>query len=74
MTIHNHYLLINFFLIPVFLGISSCTHSLNKKNYLMCLEKLEIDRQKVREDGGYSYKGQTFEECRSPVRYRINSD
>ena len=58
----------------VFTLLVSCTSYLNQENYLMCRERLEIDRQKVRLEGGYSYKAKSFEECRSPARYRIRTD
>ena len=62
--------IINFILI----GNSSCRSSLNQKNYKECIHKLEEDRQKVRVGDGFSYKAQTYEECRAPARYRLDSD
>jgi len=50
-------------------GIYSCTNSSNKENFLMCRPKLEVDRKKIRAEGGYSYKATNFEECRSPANY-----
>ena len=49
--------------------IYSCTNSYNKENFLMCTPNLEIDREKIRAEGGYSYRATTFEECRSPANY-----
>ena len=74
MSILHHYLLITFFGYSIFWGISGCADSFNQKNYMMCRQKLETERQKIRKDGGYSYNAQSFEECRSPARYRINTD
>ena len=62
--------IVNFLLI----GNSGCSSSLNQKNYNECIPKLEEERQKVRVGKGFSYKAQTFEECRAPVRYRLDSD
>ena len=62
----------SFFLIALMVmlyGITSCTNSFNKENYLMCRPNLESDRKKVRVKGGFSYKATTFEECRSPASY-----
>jgi len=56
-------------LIGFLCGIYSCTNSYNKENFLMCIPNLEIDRKKIRAEGGYSYKATTFEECRSPANY-----
>ena len=38
------------------------------------MPKLEEERQKVRVGNGFSYKAQTYEECRAPARYRLDSD
>ena len=62
--------IINFILI----GNSSCSSSLNQKNYNECMHKLEEERQKVRVGDGFSYKAQSYEECRAPARYRLDSD
>ena len=62
--------IINFILI----GNSSCSSSLNQKNYNECMHKLEAERQKVRVGDGFSYKAQSYEECRAPARYRMDSD
>ena len=59
--------------ILTFLTISGCANSLNSENYLECLPNLEVDRQKVRAGGAYSYKSQSFEECRAPAIY-VNTD
>ena len=57
----------------IFLTISSCANSLNQGNYLECMQNLEVDRQKARAGGVYSYKSQSFEECRAPAIY-VNSE
>ena len=62
--------IINFILI----GNSSCRSSLNQKNFNECIHKLEEERQKVRVGDGFSYKAQSYEECRAPARYRLDSD
>ncbi|MEZ7975203.1 MAG: hypothetical protein QMC48_09340 [SAR324 cluster bacterium] len=56
------------------MAISGCANSLNQENYLACQLKLEEDRQKARAREAYSYKSLSFEECRSPVLYRIAED
>ena len=61
---------VNIFLI----GNSGCGSSLNQKNYNECMHKLEEERQKVRVGDGFSYKAQSYEECRAPARYRLDSD
>ena len=53
---------------------SSCGSLLNQKNYNQCIDKIEQERQKVRQGNGYSYKAQSFEECRAPVRYTLDSE
>ena len=70
----RHILLLIFFVIFLLIGNSGCGSSLNQKNYNECIPKLEEERQKVRVGKGFSYKAQTFEECRAPVRYRLDSD
>ena len=60
-------------LVLIFLLISSCANSLNEENYLACKKNLETDRQKARE-GAYSYKSQSYEECRAPAIYRISEE
>ena len=63
------------FFVNIFLiGNSGCGSSLNQKNYNECIHKLEEERQKVRIGKGFSYKAQTYEECRAPARYRLDSD
>ena len=62
--------IVNFLLI----GSCGCGSTFNQKNYNECIPKLEEERQKVRVGKGFSYKAQTFEECRAPVRYRLDSD
>ena len=58
----------------IFLLIGSCANSLNQQNYLECKLKLEQDRQKARSGQAYSYKSQSFEECRAPAVYRNAED
>ena len=58
----------------IFLTISGCTNSLNQGNYLECIPNLEVDRQKARVRGAYSYKSQSFEECRAPTIYVTAED
>ena len=70
----KHFLLCALLVSPIFLAISGCANSLNQENYLACQLKLEEDRQKARAGEAYSYKTLSFEECRSPVLYRIAED
>ena len=58
----------------VFLTISGCTNSLNQGNYLECMPILEVDRQKARTGGAYSYKSKSFGECRAPAIYVTAED
>ena len=67
-------LLLVFIVIILLIGNSGCSSTLNQKNYNECVPKLEEERQKVRVGNRFSYKAQTFEECRAPVRYRLDSD
>ena len=67
-------LLLIFFVIFLLFGNSGCGSSLNQKNYNECIHKIEEERQKVRVGKGFSYKAQTYEECRAPARYRLDSD
>ena len=70
----QHILILIFFVNILLIGNSGCGSTLNQKNYKECIPKLEEERQKVRVGKGFSYKAQTFEECRAPVRYRLDSD
>ena len=70
----KHFLLCALPVILIFLAISGCANSLNQENYLTCQLKLEADRKKARTGEAYSYKSQSFEECRSPALYRIAED
>ena len=67
------FLLIFFVKILLFFNVS-CGSKVNQKNYNGCISLLEEDRQKVRVGNGFSYKAQTYEECRAPARYRLDSD
>ena len=67
-------LLLIFFVNILLIGNSGCGSSLNHKNYKGCIHKLEEERQKVRVGKGFSYIAQTYEECRAPARYRLDSD
>jgi len=62
----KHILLFALPLSLVLLLISGCANSLNQQNYLACKLKLEADRKKARAGQAYSYKSQSFEECRAP--------
>jgi len=70
----QYILLLIFFVNILLIGNSGCGSSLNQKNYNECIPKLEEERQKVRVGNRFSYKAQTFEECRAPIRYRLDSD
>jgi len=67
-------LILIFFVIFFLIGNSGCGSTVNQKNYKGCIHKLEEERQKVRVGKGFSYKAQTYEECRAPARYRLDSD
>ncbi|GIT70842.1 MAG: hypothetical protein Ct9H300mP28_06560 [Pseudomonadota bacterium] len=67
-------LLLIFFVNILLIGNSGCGSTLNQKKYNECIPKLEEERQKVRVGNGFSYKAQTYEECRAPARYRLDSD
>ena len=54
--------------------ILGCGTSHNQKNYNRCIEKLEEERQKVRVGKMFTYKAQSYEECRAPARYRLDED
>ena len=58
----------------ILIGNSSCRSSLNQENYNECMHKLEEERQKVRVGDRFSYKAQSYEECRAPARYRLDTD
>ena len=70
----RHILLLIFFVIFLLIGNCGCGSTFNQKNYNECIPKLEEERQKVRVGKGFSYKAQTYEECRAPARYRLDSD
>ena len=67
------FLLIFFVKILLFCNVG-CGTTANQKNYNECISLLEEERQKVRVGNGFSYKAQTYEECRAPARYRLDSD
>ena len=67
------FLIIFFVKILLFCNVG-CGSKVNQKNYNGCISLLEEDRQKVRVGNGFSYKAQTYEECRAPARYRLDSD
>ena len=67
------FLLIFFVKILLFCNVG-CGSKVNQKNYNGCISLLEEERQKVRVGNGFSYKAQTYEECRAPARYRLDSD
>ena len=70
----RYILILIFFVIFLLIGNSGCGSSLNQKNYKECIHKLEVERQKIRVGKGFSYKAQTYEECRAPARYKLDSD
>ena len=51
-----------------------CRTKVNQINYNQCIYKIEEERKKVRWGIGFSYKAQSFEECRAPARYRLDSE
>ena len=67
------FLLIFFVKILLFCNVG-CGSKVNQKNYNGCISLLEEERQKVRVGNGFSYKAQTYEECRAPARSRLDSD
>ena len=67
------FLLIFFVKILLFCNVG-CGSKVNQKNYNGCISLIEEERQKVRVGNGFSYKAQTYEECRAPARYRLDSD
>ena len=72
-NIPNILLLIFFGKILLFCNVG-CGTTVNQKNYSECISLLEEERQKVRVGNGFSYKAQTYEECRAPARYRLDSN
>ena len=74
MTFLKPILLSDLFVSLIFLIIGGCANSLNQDNYVACKPKLEADRQKARAGQAYSYKSQSFEECRAPAIYRTSED
>ena len=67
-NIWNVLLLIFFVKILLFCNVGCVSTTVNQKNYNECISHLEIERQKVRVGNGFSYKAQTYEECRAPAR------
>ena len=67
------FLLIFFVKILLFCNVG-CGSKVNQKKYNGCISLLEEEREKVRVGNGFSYKAQTYEECRAPARYRLDSD
>ena len=51
-----------------------CGSTFNQKNYNQCIDKLEEERQKIRVGKRFSYKAQSYEECRAPARYILDTD
>ncbi len=74
MTTLPHFLLCTLLIIILLIGIWGCGASLNQKNYLECRKLLEEDRQKIRLGKGFTYKSQSFEECRAPARFQTGAD
>ena len=73
--INIRYILLLIFFVKILLFCNvGCGTTVNQKNYNECISLLEDDRQKVRVGNGFSYKAQTYEECRAPARYRLDSD
>ena len=70
----RHILILFFFAIFLLIGNNGCGSTVNQKNYNECISLLEDERKKVRVGNGFSYKAQTYEECRAPARYRLESD
>ena len=52
----------------------SCGTTLNQKKYNQCIDDLDEERKKVRVGNGFSYKAPSYEECRAPARYILDSD
>ena len=73
--INIRYILLLIFFVNILLFCNvGCGSTVNQKNYNECISLLEDERQKVRVGNGFSYKAQTYEECRAPARYRLDSD
>ena len=73
--INIRYILLLIFFVKILLFCNvGCGTKVNQKNYNECISLLEDERQKVRVGNGFSYKAQTYEECRAPARYRLDSD
>ena len=73
--INIRYILLLIFFVKILLFCNvGCGTTVNQKNYNECISLLEDERQKVRVGNGFSYKAQTYEECRAPARYRLDSD
>ena len=69
------FLLILSFYVNFFLFFNlGCGTKINQKNYNQCIDELEEERQKVRLGKLFSYKAQSYEECRAPARYRLDAD
>ena len=69
-----HFLLFALLVNILLIGICGCGTSFNQKNYLDCRNLLEKDRQKIRLGKGFTYKSQSFEECRAPARFQTGAD
>ena len=73
--INIRYILLLIFFVKILLFCNvGCGTTVNQKNYNECISLLEDERQKVRVGNGFSYKAQSYEECRAPARYRLDSD
>ena len=73
--INIRYILLLIFFVKILLFCNvGCGSTVNQKNYSKCISLIEEERQKVRVGNGFSYKAQTYEECRAPARYRLDSD
>ncbi|GIT72410.1 MAG: hypothetical protein Ct9H300mP28_22240 [Pseudomonadota bacterium] len=73
--INIRYILLLIFFVKILLFCNvGCSSKVNEKNYNECISLLEDEREKVRVGNGFSYKAQTYEECRAPARYRLDSD
>ena len=73
--INIRYILLLIFFVKILLFCNvGCGSKVNQKNYNGCISLLEEERQKVRVGDRFSYKAQSYEECRAPARYRLDSD